>query len=88
MSDTPARDTIAATQPSTSEVRDERRIPPAPLPPGPPRRAADKASIDDLAAFSDRIDVRSPGEFAEDHVPGAINLPVLDDAERVLVGTI
>jgi tRNA 2-selenouridine synthase len=33
------------------------------------------------------IDVRSPSEFAEDHVPGAINLPVLDDAERARVGT-
>ncbi|MEM6823683.1 MAG: tRNA 2-selenouridine(34) synthase MnmH [Pseudomonadota bacterium] len=34
------------------------------------------------------IDARSPSEFAEDHVPGAINLPVLDDAERAQVGTI
>ncbi len=34
------------------------------------------------------IDVRSPAEFAEDHVPGAINLPVLDNAERAEVGTI
>ena len=33
------------------------------------------------------IDVRSPGEFAEDRLPGAINLPVLDDAERAAVGT-
>jgi len=34
------------------------------------------------------IDVRSPGEFALDHVPGAVNLPVLSDAERAEVGTI
>jgi tRNA 2-selenouridine synthase len=34
------------------------------------------------------IDVRSPGEFAADHIPGAINLPVLSDAERAAVGTI
>ena len=34
------------------------------------------------------IDVRSPAEFAEDHVPGAINLPVLDNDERARVGTI
>jgi tRNA 2-selenouridine synthase len=34
------------------------------------------------------IDVRAPSEFAEDHLPGAINLPVLDDAERAKVGTI
>lgn len=38
--------------------------------------------------FDAVIDVRSPAEFAEDHVPGAINLPVLDDAERARVGTI
>lgn len=38
--------------------------------------------------FDDVIDVRSPGEFAEDHIPGAINLPVLNDAERAEVGTI
>lgn len=34
------------------------------------------------------IDVRSPAEFAEDHVPGAINLPVLSNEERAEVGTI
>ena len=34
------------------------------------------------------IDVRSPAEFAEDHIPGAINCPVLSDAERAQVGTL
>jgi tRNA 2-selenouridine synthase len=38
--------------------------------------------------FDDIIDVRSPSEYAEDHIPGAINLPVLSDAERAEVGTI
>ncbi len=38
--------------------------------------------------YSEIIDVRSPSEFAQDHVPEAINLPVLDDAERAEVGTI
>ena len=38
--------------------------------------------------FDAVIDVRSPAEFAEDHLPGAINLPVLDDAERARIGTI
>ena len=42
----------------------------------------------DLAGFDAVIDVRSPGEFAEDHLPGAINLPVLSDAQRAEVGTI
>jgi tRNA 2-selenouridine synthase len=32
------------------------------------------------------IDARSPHEFAEDHVPGAVNLPVVDDAEFAEVG--
>ncbi len=32
------------------------------------------------------IDLRSPAEFAEDHLPGAINLPLLDDLGRALVG--
>jgi len=34
------------------------------------------------------IDARSPAEFAEDHLPGAVNWPVLDDAERATVGTL
>jgi tRNA 2-selenouridine synthase len=47
-------------------------------------------SLTALAAlgFDDIIDVRSPAEFAEDHVPGAISLPVLDNEERARVGTI
>jgi len=46
------------------------------------------ATVAELAAFDEVIDVRSPGEFAEDHIPGAINLPVLSDAERERVGTL
>ncbi|MHA6289188.1 tRNA 2-selenouridine(34) synthase MnmH [Maricaulis sp. CAU 1757] len=49
-------------------------------------------TTDDLSAaglepFDAIIDVRSPSEYAEDHLPGAINLPVLDDEERARVGT-
>jgi tRNA 2-selenouridine synthase len=44
--------------------------------------------VADIAAFDDVIDVRSPAEFAEDHIPGAINLPVLDNDERATVGTL
>lgn len=33
------------------------------------------------------IDVRSPAEYAQGHLPGAINLPILDDEERRQVGT-
>ncbi|MEO0983544.1 MAG: tRNA 2-selenouridine(34) synthase MnmH [Pseudomonadota bacterium] len=45
-------------------------------------------SRDALRAFDDIIDVRSPAEFAEDHLPGAINLPALCDEQRAEVGTI
>ncbi len=38
--------------------------------------------------YSEIIDVRSENEFAEDHIPGAINLPVLTNEERKQVGTI
>lgn len=38
--------------------------------------------------FDTVIDVRSPAEFAEDHIPGAINLPALDNAQRAEIGTI
>jgi len=46
------------------------------------------ATVAELPAFDEIIDARSPGEFAEDRIPGAINLPVLDDAERERVGTL
>ena len=45
-------------------------------------------SYSDLRLFDDVLDARSPSEFAEDHLPDAINVPVLDDAERELVGTV
>lgn len=38
--------------------------------------------------FDEVIDVRSPGEYLEDHITGAVNLPVLDDEERIRVGTL
>ncbi|MBN2267295.1 MAG: tRNA 2-selenouridine(34) synthase MnmH [Candidatus Babeliaceae bacterium] len=34
------------------------------------------------------IDVRSPGEFAHGHIPGAVNLPLFSDDERAVVGTL
>ena len=47
-------------------------------------------TLSDLLAhgFDTVIDVRSPAEFAIDHIPGAINLPALSNAERAQVGTI
>jgi len=34
------------------------------------------------------IDARSPAEFAEDHIPGARNVPALDDAQRAEIGAL
>ena len=41
-----------------------------------------------LGRFDAILDVRSPGEFALDHLPGAVSLPALSDEERAEVGTI
>jgi tRNA 2-selenouridine synthase len=46
------------------------------------------ASLDKLADFDEIIDVRSPLEYTDDHIPGAINAPVLSNEERVQVGTL
>jgi tRNA 2-selenouridine synthase len=45
-------------------------------------------TVAQLGDFDEIIDTRSPSEFALDHVPGATNFPVLDDAERARIGTI
>lgn len=45
-------------------------------------------TVAQLSEFDEIIDVRSEAEFAEDHIPGAVSCPVLDDAERARVGTI
>ena len=45
-------------------------------------------TVAQLDAFDEIIDVRSPAEFALDHVPGALNCAVLDDAERARIGTL
>ena len=36
----------------------------------------------DLSAGYTVIDVRSPGEFNQGHIPGALNVPLFDDEER------
>lgn len=56
--------------------------------PTPVRRRDGTAGLDEVNRYDEIIDVRSPAEFAEDHMPGAINLPVLDNEERARVGTI
>jgi len=46
------------------------------------------ATVAQLAEFDTLIDARAPAEFAEDHLPGAISMPVLNDEERARVGTL
>jgi tRNA 2-selenouridine synthase len=41
-----------------------------------------------LQQFDAIIDARTPAEFALDRIPGAINCPVLDDEQRIVVGTL
>jgi tRNA 2-selenouridine synthase len=43
-------------------------------------------AVAEIDRYDAIIDVRSPAEFAEDHMPGAVNWPVLDDQERHDVG--
>ncbi len=53
-----------------------------------PLQSHDGINVTQLRDFDELIDVRTPAEFSEDHIPGAINCPVLDDAERKQIGTI
>ena len=54
----------------------------------PITRISPDISLSEIDKFDTIIDVRSPAEFADDHIPGAINLPVLDDQQRAEIGTI
>jgi tRNA 2-selenouridine synthase len=44
--------------------------------------------LTELNQFDLVIDVRSPAEFALDHIPGAVNYPVLSNEERIQIGTL
>ncbi|WP_374339789.1 tRNA 2-selenouridine(34) synthase MnmH [Methyloversatilis sp.] len=57
------------------------------IPPGH-RRPAGISTVDQIDRFDDIIDTRSPAEFALDHLPGAINCPALDNAQRSEIGTL
>jgi len=50
-------------------------------------RISAEQALSTLDSFSAVIDARSEGEFAEDHLPGAVNWPSLNDEERKIVGT-
>jgi tRNA 2-selenouridine synthase len=45
-------------------------------------------ALQQLGRFDAVIDARSPAEFALDHLPGAVNWPTLDDAQRAAIGTL
>jgi tRNA 2-selenouridine synthase len=49
-------------------------------------RNAKDVNVAQLEAYDDIIDVRTPAEYAEDHIPGAINAPVLSNEERAVIG--
>ena len=50
-------------------------------------RISAEDALGKLGSFSAIIDARSEGEYAEDHLPGAVNWPSLNDDERKIVGT-
>ncbi|MBU1441584.1 MAG: tRNA 2-selenouridine(34) synthase MnmH [Gammaproteobacteria bacterium] len=50
-------------------------------------RGPSPITVDQRHDFDAIIDARSPAEFAIDHIPGAINCPVLDNDERRIIGT-
>jgi tRNA 2-selenouridine synthase len=54
----------------------------------PAQRLSLPAEDATFRAFDTIIDTRSPAEFAEDHVPGALSCPVLDNEERARIGTL
>lgn len=45
-----------------------------------------RCGLDAMDQFDDIVDVRTPAEFADDHVPGAISAPVLTNDERAMIG--
>lgn len=49
--------------------------------------STESLGVRDFCDYSLVIDARSPREFAEDHLPGAVNLPVVDDLQYAEVGT-
>jgi tRNA 2-selenouridine synthase len=56
--------------------------------PGDRQTIRGMATVAEVGGFDAIIDARAPAEFAEDHLPGAISMPVLDDEQRARVGTL
>lgn len=45
-------------------------------------------ALQQIDQFDTLIDARTEGEYAEDHLPGAVNWPTLTNAQRIEVGTL
>ncbi|MFM8317155.1 MAG: rhodanese-like domain-containing protein, partial [Bacteroidota bacterium] len=45
-----------------------------------------RSTIEETAPVGVWLDVRSPAEFAQGHIPGALSLPLFTDTERHQVG--
>ncbi|MFC1757591.1 tRNA 2-selenouridine(34) synthase MnmH [Planctomycetota bacterium] len=56
-----------------------------------PNPTSRKIDVPELIEHSNQwpiVDVRSPGEFAQGHIPGSVNVPLFDDEERAEIGTL
>ena len=53
---------------------------------GAAEASTDRLGVWEFDRYALVIDARSPHEYAEDHLPGAVNLPVVDDAQYAEVG--
>jgi len=53
----------------------------------PVTRKIDIVRFLELSEITPIADVRSPSEFTTGHIPGAVNIPLLDDKEREAIGT-
>jgi len=68
----------------------------APPPPAPIRPAHVVPTVSPAAFVAERlrgvtpqvVDLRTPSEYAVDRLPGAVNLPIFDDEERAIIGTL
>jgi len=56
--------------------------------PSNPQILSRERFVAELDSYDCIIDVRSPAEFALDHIPGAVNYPVLNNEERAQIGTL
>jgi tRNA 2-selenouridine synthase len=73
---------------SRNDIHSVAGIAATPPPASKPARGPSSATVAQLTEFDEIIDVRSEGEFAEDHIPGAVSCPVLSNDERARVGTL